>query len=165
MKTLILLRHAKSSWANPEVEDIDRSLNKRGRRAATELGRHFRAQGWLPDEVLCSSARRTRETYERLKLDCLPSFRDEIYDAPPGALLGALQGARGHSVLMVGHNPGIGALAQILTAQRPAHERFDDYPTGATTVLRFDLQDWAHVQPGSGGLVAFLTPHDLAPAG
>jgi len=163
MKELLLLRHAKSSWASPEVEDIDRPLNKRGKRAATDLGKWLRKEGWTPDEVLCSAARRTRETFDRLKLECPPTLREDIYEAPPGALFAALQGATGARVLMVGHNPGIGALAQVLASRKPDHARFDDYPTGALTILRFDLETWDNLQPGSGEVVAFLTPHDLAP--
>jgi len=165
MRHLLLLRHAKSSWANPDIEDIDRPLNKRGKRAAADLGKWLREARWIPDEVLCSAARRTRETCDRLKLDTEPTLREDIYEAPPGALLAAVQGARGSRVLMVGHNPGIGALAQILAAEKPRHTRFDDYPTGALTILRFDLDNWAEIQPGSGEVVAFLTPHDLAPTG
>ncbi len=163
MKHLILLRHAKSSWNNPEVADIDRPLNKRGKRAATDIGAWLKAEGWIPDEVLCSPARRTRETLERLHIGVAPSLRDGIYEAPPGALLSAVQGAVGSTVLMVGHNPGIGALAQILATAKPDHVRFDDYPTAATTVLRFELEAWRDIQPGSGEVLAFLTPHDLAP--
>ena len=164
MKTLILLRHAKSSWANPEMGDIDRPLNKRGKRAAALLGDWMRGEGLLPDEVLCSPARRTRETYERLSLAPEPTLREDIYEAPPGALMSAVQEATGKTVLMVGHNPGIGTLAQILADKTPDHPRFDDYPTGALTVLRFDLKDWQDLQPGSGKVAAFLTPHELAPS-
>jgi phosphohistidine phosphatase len=163
MRHLLLLRHAKSSWANPDIDDIDRPLNKRGKRAAADLGKWIRTEGWIPDEVLCSAARRTRETLERLKLGVEPTLRTDIYEAPPGALLGAVQDATGSRVLMVGHNPGIGALAQILAAEKPRHSRFDDYPTGSLTILRFNLDDWAKIQPASGEVAAFLTPHDLAP--
>ncbi|MEM1432320.1 MAG: histidine phosphatase family protein [Pseudomonadota bacterium] len=163
MKTLILLRHAKSSWANPEMTDLDRPLNKRGKRAASLLGGWLRDKDLAPDVVLCSPSRRTRETYERLELARAPDLRDEIYEAPPGSLMAAVQEAEGECVLLVGHNPGIGALAQILSRTAPSHPRFEDYPTGATTVLRFDLADWADLQPGSGDVSAFLTPHDLAP--
>jgi len=113
--------------------------------------------------VLCSSARRTRETLDRLKLGVEPTLRQDIYEASPGALLAAVQEVSGDRVLMVGHNPGIGALAQILAAEKPRHARFDDYPTGSLTILRFDLADWSEIQPGSGAVVTFLTPHDLAP--
>ncbi len=165
MKTLLLLRHAKSSWANPEIEDFDRPLNKRGKRAAADIGAWLRAQGWAPDEILCSAARRTRETCERLNADCAPTLMEEIYEAPPGQLLAAVQGARGETVMMVGHNPGIGALARYLARETPDHPRFDDYPTGALTILRFDLETWGDIQPGSGEVVTFLTPHDLASDG
>ena len=162
MKHLILLRHAKSSWANPEQDDIDRPLNKRGKRAAAALGTWMRAEGWAPGEVLCSAARRTRETFDRLGLMAEPVLRDDLYEAAPGTLFAAIQGASNDTVLLVGHNPGIGALAQMLAAQTPSHGRFDDYPTGALTILRFDLDAWADIQPKSGEVVTFLTPHDLA---
>lgn len=165
MKHLILLRHAKSSWANPEIDDFDRPLNKRGKRASADIGKWLRTSGWAPDEIICSSARRTRETVERLKLPGEPVLRDDIYEAPTGALLAAVQEATGATVLLVGHNPGIGALAAYLAAERPDHARFDDYPTGAMTILRFDLKDWRDIQPASGDLVLFLTPNDLLEQG
>ncbi|MEM9249569.1 MAG: histidine phosphatase family protein [Pseudomonadota bacterium] len=165
MKHLILLRHAKSSWANPEIDDFDRALNKRGKRAASDVGTWLRSKGWHPDTVLCSPARRTRETLERLQLDTSPDFLDGIYEATPGTLLAAVQGATGERLLMVGHNPGIGALAKILATQAPQHARFDDYPTAAMTILAFELDAWAHIQPASGTIVSFLTPHDLAQPG
>src|SRR6056297_125572 len=143
MKHLLLLRHAKSSWANPELADIDRPLNKRGKRGATAVGRWMRENGWIPDAALVSAARRTRETWERLELPGTPELRDDLYDAGPEALLTALRAARGDTVLLIGHNPGIGALAHRLDVAAPGHPRFEDYPTAGLAVLAFDIADWA----------------------
>jgi len=76
-------------------------------------------------------------------------------------MLAVLRHATGHQVLMLGHNPGIAEFAALLVAAPPDHERFDDYPTGATLVVSFDIADWSALHPGTGTVVQFLTPHDL----
>ena len=163
MTQLLLLRHAKSSWANPEMPDIERPLNKRGNRAARAMGQWLRANGLLPDRALVSAARRTRETWERLGLEAELELRPDLYEAEPDALLAALRGTSGQTVLMIGHNPGIGALARALAAAPPDHPRFADYPTAALTALRFP-GPWSEIAPGTGEVTAFLTPHDLTDA-
>ncbi|SFD10533.1 SixA phosphatase family protein [Tropicimonas isoalkanivorans] len=162
MKHLILLRHAKSSWVNPELNDIDRPLNKRGKRSAKALGKWLRNSEWQPDEILCSSARRARETWEALKLAGEADMRPVLYHATPETMLDALRGATGETVLMIGHNPGIAAFAQDMADAAPDHPRFTDYPTGALLVLAFDVATWSEVQPQQGKPRQFLTPHDLA---
>ena len=73
----------------------------------------------------------------------------------------ALRGARGRCVLMLGHNPGISILAELLMAEPPAHPRFADYPTCATLVADFAIEDWSALQQGSGALVDFVIPREL----
>jgi phosphohistidine phosphatase len=160
-RTLILMRHAKSSWDSLGVDDHDRALNGRGRQSAAALGKWLRVRGWHPDEVLCSTARRTRETLDGLDLDCHAEFVTGLYLADAAAMRRVLDGAQGRTVLMIGHNPGIAELAEVLTRTPPAHDRFYDYPTGATTVLRFDCDDWAGIGAHSGELVDFIVPRDL----
>ncbi|MEI4231721.1 SixA phosphatase family protein [Roseovarius sp. D22-M7] len=161
MRNLILMRHAKSSWAKPGLGDHDRPLNGRGRRAATALGHWLRAQGLAPDQILCSPSSRTQETCERLGLSLAPELHARLYLAEPAEMLGVLRQARGNRVLMIGHNPGICDFAHALVATPPAHDRFADYPTGATLVARFDIDDWSYLAPGSGTVQDFVTPHDL----
>lgn len=160
MKRLILMRHAKSDWSF-EQADFDRPLNPRGRRAAPALGTWLRAQGALPDQVLCSSAARTRETLDLLDLDAPTHFDRALYLAEPDRMLDALRHAKGDCVLMLGHNPGIGQLAHDLLRAAPTHPRFDAYPTCATLIAQFELDNWSDLEPGSGDTLAFTVPRDL----
>ncbi|MGX0876310.1 phosphohistidine phosphatase [Roseovarius sp. MBR-154] len=161
MKELILMRHAKSDWGSPLLRDHARSLNKRGRRSATVLGEWLRAQDLIPDQIFCSSATRTQETCQRLNLPLVPELHDALYLAEGPEMLRVLRGASGARVLMLGHNPGIAEFAASLVAAPPAHERFDDYPSGATLVVRFDIGDWADLTPGTGTVQNFVIPREL----
>ncbi len=164
--TLILMRHAKSSWEDPTLDDFDRPLNTRGRRAAEALGRWLRNRGHLPAGVLTSPARRTRETLERLRPFLPPELhqRDEprLYDAEAATMLEVLRsGPRLSPLLLLGHNPGIGELAEALVAAPTPHPDFLRYPTGATLVVRFPAADWAELEPGTGDVADFVVPRDL----
>ena len=161
MKRLILLRHAKSGWLNPDLEDFDRPLNKRGQRSVRALGKWLKDKGYKPDEVLCSSARRTRETWEGLELEGEPELRLDLYHASAGILLEALKAPNAQTVMMIGHNPGLGLLAQELLAEPPDHPRFADFPTGALLVADFPIERWADIEPGSGHAIAYVVPQDL----
>jgi len=161
MKELILMRHAKSAWGNASLGDHARPLNTRGQRAATALGHWLRAEDLAPDQILCSTSVRTIETCDRLDLGRPPDLLDSLYLAEPAGMLGAMRRAKGTCVLMIGHNPGICDLAHALVSDPPAHDRFGDYPTGATLVARFDVADWAGIAPGTATVLHFITPHDL----
>lgn len=158
---LILMRHAKSAWDHPGLDDHDRPLNGRGRRSAAAMGDWLRDQGYMPDAILSSSATRTRETAAGLGFDVPASFTPPLYLAGPDAMLSALRSAQGKCVLMLGHNPGIAWFAEELVATPPAHPRFDDYPTCATLVLEFPVDRWSAVQPGTGQVLAFITPREV----
>ena len=160
-RRLILMRHAKSSWGDPMLSDHARPLNDRGRRAAKALGDWLRQKHYLPDEVLCSSATRTRETLERLQLDAPTQFLDSLYHASPHSMFKALTQARGACVLMLGHNPGIAGFAETLVTQPPDHPRFHDYPTCATLVADFEIDDWSELTKASGTPLAFVIPREL----
>lgn len=159
-RRLILMRHCKSDWSH-DLKDHDRPLNPRGQRSARALGQWLRQSGTLPDQILCSSALRTRETCDGLRLAVEPELRADLYLAEPGAMLAALRQARGATVLMIGHNPGIADLAQRLVTTPPPHPRFDDYPTGATLVASFPIDDWQALTPASGTVQEFISPRDL----
>jgi phosphohistidine phosphatase len=159
--TLILTRHAKSSWDNLELEDHDRPLNPRGIRSAKALGDWLRNQGLNPDQVLSSSARRTGDTYLGMGLDTTPEFTSALYHAGPDRMLAVLKQATGKCVLILGHNPGIADFAARLVKTAPAHPRFFDYPSGATLVLRFDVQSWSDLRWSNGSVVDFTIPRDL----
>lgn len=161
MKRLILMRHAKSDWSGGQ-DDHDRPLNTRGQLSADALGVWLRQRGLVPDQILCSSATRTCETLARLGLDVEPTMiTGELYLASQNQILDVLRRAVGNVVLMLGHNPGIGAAAAALANAQPNHPKFMQYPTGATLVLDFDTHNWGDVQWGTGQPEAFALPREL----
>ena len=163
MRRLILMRHAKSDWSHGN-SDHDRPLNPRGRGAAEALGNWLRTEGLLPDAVLCSTAARTRETCALLNLpeSCAVEHLRQLYLAEPDEIIATLrQRASGDTLLLVAHNPGIAAAAALLLQQTPNQGAFDRYPSGATTVMDFDIDSWADLAPGTGTLHAFTVPKQL----
>lgn len=158
---LSLMRHAKSAWDDPMLDDFDRVLNRRGRDSADALGDWLKARDLVPDRALVSSAKRTAETFRRLMLPCPVSHLGELYHASPDGMLEVLRTVQDRHILLVGHNPGIGLLALGLSANRPEHPRFRDYPTGATTVLAFEGETWRDLTPLSGTVTDFIVPRDL----
>ncbi|KPN64083.1 phosphohistidine phosphatase [Aliiroseovarius crassostreae] len=163
--TLILTRHAKSSWSDPSLDDHERPLNKRGEASAKAIGRWLAERGHIPDQVLSSNAKRTRETWAYIadKLVGGPEaeYRESLYLADPDQMLEELKGASGRTVMMIAHNPGTAYLARRLVATPPAHERFHHYPTTATAVIRFDVDSWSDVTWHSGTVDGFVVPRDL----
>ncbi len=162
---LILTRHAKSSWDDPTMADHDRPLNARGLRSAGLVGEWLASRGDVPDEVLCSDALRTRQTWERLAphLGANPGvkLKPALYHAGPDVMLAVLRGAKAPVVMMLGHNPGIAEFAQRLLAQPPVDPEFQRYPTGATAVVTFEQTSWDQVAFGTGALLDFLAPRSL----
>jgi len=162
MKRLILMRHAKSDWSDANASDHGRVLNPRGKRSADAMGAWLLKLGYLPDQVLCSDAARTRETLDRLSLGDLPTRLDsDLYLAAPEVIIRALRAATGDCVLMVGHNPGSAFLADMLASEPPSHADFHRFPTAATWVADFDISDWRDLQIGTGLTVNFTVPRDL----
>jgi phosphohistidine phosphatase len=161
MKQLMLLRHAKSSWDDPMMEDVDRPLNDRGRRAAHTMGAWIIAQDLMPEAIISSASVRTRETCDLLGLEPTPTFENGLYLSSPEMMLTHIHRARCDRLLVVAHNPGIAMLAHNLCQTPPMHRRFHDYPTAALTVLTFDIADFAEVRASRGLVQHFLTPHDV----
>ncbi|MEI4488031.1 histidine phosphatase family protein [Frigidibacter sp. MR17.14] len=157
---LILTRHAKSDWGTPGLDDHDRALKGRGRRAAAELGAWLAERGDPPAEVLCSTALRTRQTWEETGLEGTPRFVPALYHAAPEAMLAELRGATAPVVMMLGHNPGIAAFAEGMVASPPDDPEFFAYPTCATLVAEFDAATWAEVRPRTGRALGFFTPSE-----
>lgn len=160
-RRLILTRHAKSAWDDPTLEDFDRPLNDRGRRAAMELGDFMASRGYEPEEVICSPSRRTRETWERIAgapLEVRPTIRleERLFHASPAVLLDVLKTASAPTVMIIGHNPGIAEFAAMLPARVPLDPDFRRYPTGATLVVDFQIDDWADLRPGEGSVLDFV---------
>ena len=162
-RRLILTRHAKSSWDDPAMADFDRPLNTRGTRAALELGHWLHSRGYEPDEVLCSAALRTRETWSTAAaapLEVTPKvkFLDNLYHAGPDVMLAVLRHATGDCVMIIGHNPGIGEFAQRIVSRAPSTADFQKYPTAATLVVDFEIADWSEASPGRGSVLDFFVP-------
>jgi phosphohistidine phosphatase len=169
----MLLRHAKSDW--PDVADHARPLAKRGRHDAPAVGRWLAARGYLPDVVVCSTARRTRQTWELIapELGGSPSvtFEPRAYDASALTLLYLAQELpdRYHAALLIGHNPAISELASSLAGPPeyappakdgpPPSPRLS-FPTAAVAVLEF-AGDWPALAPGEARLEAFTAPAEL----
>jgi phosphohistidine phosphatase len=174
-KTLLLLRHAKSSWGDPALADFERPLNMRGQKAAPRMGAYLRKQGLEPELALCSAARRAVETWALAaaaltKSGTLPVSTKHLrglYLAPPSRILAALQRTPDEveRLLVVGHNPGMEHLALGLagTGSEPKalHRLQVKYPTAALAELRFEAKRWQDVSPATGRLVRFVAPNDL----
>jgi phosphohistidine phosphatase len=166
-----LLRHAKSSWSDPELADRERPLAPRGRRAARALARHAAGlPGGLPDLVLCSPALRTRETLEPLRKRLPEGARVRIerplYLAGAARLLARLRRLPDaqRDVLLIGHDPGLHelALALVRLGRSAALARLrEKLPTGALVVLELDLARWRELAPGAARLATFVRPRDL----
>lgn len=163
MRRLILMRHAKSDWSHAGLADHDRPLNKRGIASAAALGDWLRDKGYLPDQVLSSSAERTGQTLQGLNLHPASEthFSRALYHAGAEEMLAQLRAATGQCVLMIGHNPGICEFAHRLVNDVPGHPRFADYPTCATLVCDFDLAKWSELGWHQGLAVDFTVPRDL----
>lgn len=157
------MRHAKADWSH-NLDDHERSLNKRGRQSAYALRDWLGLNDYRPDQILCSSAERTRETLFRLDIGADTTYLREMYLADAATLLAVLKKATGDCVLMVAHNPGIAWFASQIVSSPPENQRFDDYPTGATLVVDFELDDWEDIRPGSGSVIDFVIPRELSDA-
>lgn len=163
---LYLLRHAKSSWDEP-LPDHDRPLSARGIRDARAAGQLLTARGWRPDLVLCSTAERTRQTWRHAAARGAETgelrYVDAIYEASLTELLGLVQQTTEEvgSLMLIGHGPGLPALAASLGRRpepRDAWARMDTkYPTSGLAVLELPGA-WAEAAPSTAQLVAFEVP-------
>lgn len=175
---LFLLRHAKSDWGHKNLDDFDRPLSRRGMAAAPRMGAYMRKRNYVPTLVKCSSSQRTRETLQHV----LPSFEPtpevrfsrSLYLAEPKFLLEDIRRtpADFSTLLLVGHNPGIGALALALAGlpideqEEYLKERLSEkFPTACLAVLDFDAKEWREVKPLSGRLVDYMRVKDLEVSG
>ena len=170
MLTLSLLRHAKSSWSNPTLPDRDRPLATRGVTDAPLMGKAMAERGIDPELVLCSSARRTRDTLDlvlpELRVEPKVDYIDALYHASPEEMLEMLHGIQpgANRVMLVGHNPEIQAFALDLVGAGPKHFRDRlsmKFPTAGLAVINFASGLWKSVGVNSGTLNLFLSPKDL----
>lgn len=173
MKRLLLLRHAKAEQARKDTpEDRDRVLTERGRRDAPRIGEAMRFRGYLPDLILCSPSKRTRETLELVAIGAgvQVEFREEIYLAGGKRIFGLVQNLpdRIRNPLIVGHNPGLEDCATLLTGaagKADLRKKFDSlaekFPVCALAVLDFDISLWNELRPHQGKFADFIRPTDL----
>ena len=160
MKLLTLIRHAKSSWKQPGTEDFARPLNGRGKRDAADMGRRLAADGFLPDVIVSSPAKRARSTATRLGKEigyAKPEivFEEGIYHATSEQLLRIvrrLDDACDHAAL-VGHNPGFSELSGLL-----CRDYIGDLPTCSVVRLQLDVSSWQEVRRKCGRLLDFDYP-------
>lgn len=165
MKRVILMRHAKSSWADLNQHDHDRPLNKRGLASATKIGSWLKDNSYIPAQVMCSTAHRCVETWQGLehvmRLGIQPQYDMGIYQAHVSILHKKLKAAKEDVVLILGHNPGISGFAEELLESVPNSRNFYNYPTAATTLIDFDIEDWSKLKLRSGQLHSFIVPREL----
>jgi phosphohistidine phosphatase len=167
MKHVFLLRHAKSSRKDTGLPDHARPLAPRGRRATKAMAAYLREHRIEPALVLCSSAKRARQTLEGIEAG-LPSFAEvriesDLYQASEAGLLARLQSVPDPvgSVMLVGHNPAIERLAlNLATAGADLAELAHKYPTGALATLKFAGR-WSELEPDGAQLTGFVRPRDL----
>lgn len=170
MLTLTLLRHAKSSWSDPALDDHERPLAKRGVKAIPLIAKYMRQQNIAPDLVLASDAMRTRATLALLlaESDAPPPpivYDEMLYLASPRTIMLAVSKHDNRHIMIVGHNPGLHALALELVGdgnRKLLAALAREFPTAALAVLAFDCENWKDVAPATGQLSHFVTPRRLA---
>lgn len=172
MKTLTLLRHAKSGWNDPVARDFDRPLNGRGRKAARTVGREMRSQGLAFDRIVASPAVRVVETLEDVGegygRPIRPVYDPRVYLATVATLLDIIHETddRTESLLIVGHNPGLELLAMTLTREDGDSLRGEvaiKYPTATLAEISLPVDHWLEVAKGMGRIERFIRPRDLDP--
>ncbi|QIG78511.1 SixA phosphatase family protein [Stakelama tenebrarum] len=172
MKTLTLLRHAKSGWDDSVARDFDRPLNPKGHRAALAMGRHMRSLGLAFDHVVASPAVRVTETLSEIESGfgtaLAPDWEKRLYLASAATLLDMLQELPDSvsNILFVGHNPGLEELVLLLVPggsdlRSDVEEKF---PTASLAQISFDTDRWSEIEEGKGVLKRFVRPRDLDPA-
>lgn len=162
MKKLLLLRHAKSSWADAALADFDRPLNERGLHAAPRVGRLMRERKLRPDLVICSPAERARQTASLVLnaagLDAPLRFDERIYDATSARLaeiVSQIEDTAGEA-LLIGHNPGFEELLERLTGEAR------NMATATLALITLDIEKWSKLRDGSGRLEWIVKPKELS---
>jgi phosphohistidine phosphatase len=170
MRRLLLLRHAKSDWTGIGLNDQDRALAARGRDSAPLVGAYMAHHALIPDLVLSSTATRARDTWglvaETFRKPPPVVYDERLYETGPKAILEAIQSTERHVhvLLVVGHNPGLRDLAELLIASGDVDARqrlLEKFPTAGLAVIDFPVDDWAKLHPKSGRLDRFVAPRRL----
>jgi phosphohistidine phosphatase len=167
MRTLHILRHAKSSWDDPELADHERPLSRRGVRDAKRIAVHLRELHAEPAVVLCSSSARTRQTLDLIAAslgDAQIQVEDVLYGASVDALLKRLADLPDSvlSAMLIGHSPGLEDLVAWMAAPGPLLDRvMAKFPTGALATLALGDRPWGSVHQAGAELVGFTVPREL----
>ncbi len=170
MLTLTMLRHAKSSWGDPLLRDKDRPLNARGKSQTKQMGEHLSQQNIDPDLIICSSAKRARQTLKQVsknwQTDARIVLEDRLYLASTSSILSLFEeyGNSANHIMIIGHNPGFHTLASSLAASGDAHDiatLSQRYPTGTLCVIKSNAVQWQNIDSEAGELVIFTTPKSL----
>jgi phosphohistidine phosphatase len=160
MKTLFILRHAKSSWDNTALADFDRPLNKRGFAVAPLVGETVRKNKFQIESIICSPAKRAEQTAvlvkESAQIEAEIGFDNRIYEAGSQRLLEIVSELddKIKSVLLVGHNPGLEELLKMLT------QKVEVMPTAALAVVDLDIDGWKKIRIDCGNLRTVIRPKD-----
>lgn len=160
MKTLFILRHAKSSWDHPELSDFERPLNGRGKKAAPFMGELMYEKSLIPKFILSSPARRAKQTAKLVnasgEIEAEIEFDSRIYGASTNSLMHIVSDLPDDysSAMIVGHNPGFEGLVEILNGE---HHRM---PTAALAVIELKVDSWQDIVAGCGELVEILRPKE-----
>jgi phosphohistidine phosphatase len=168
VRTVILLRHGKSSWSDPTLADRDRPLAPRGERASRSIAKYIRRKKVRPTLVLCSPSLRTRQTLAAIEPalgdHCSVELEPQLYAASEEELLERLRALPEsvESVMLIGQNPGLQELARALASRGAELSRLEqNVPTGALATLIVDSETWAALEPGDGELVDYVVPRQL----
>ena len=167
MKILGLLRHAKSDWGQSDKRDFDRGLNTRGRKGAQVVGDHIREHGIKWDKLVASPAERVKLALSEGIPDLEPQWDERLYLAGTDTIMEVIREAGGDAdtLLVSGHNPGLGDMLFELVAPKNENALYDEakvkFPTAAFAVFELDIEDWADLRDGCGKLVHFARPRDL----
>ncbi len=161
MKTLFILRHAKSSWDNAALSDFERPLNERGLEAAPLMGGVMKKNRFQPKLILSSPARRAEQTAALIKQSAniggAIRFDERIYEASPARLLEVIaeQNEKTASVMLVGHNPGLEGLLKFLTGE------LQPMPTAALAVVDLEIDKWSEINSSKGNLRTLIRPKEI----
>jgi phosphohistidine phosphatase len=170
MRRLILFRHAKAERSQPGDPDRSRALVERGRKDAARMGAYMANHALTPDRVLVSPATRTQETWKAASAAFRPApgamTMDGLYDATQHTIFAVIKDvpASVHTLLVIGHNPGLHELARLLIASGDIEMReqlLEKLPTSGLVIIDFAVDDWDRLHPHSGRLERFVTPQSL----
>ena len=170
MKTIFLLRHAKSSWDDVSLDDFDRPLSTRGIKSCKKIGKYLKKNKLIPDIVYCSSAIRAKQTWELVNRIVEKKknvvYKSKLYMANSSDFIDVIRKTDNifHSLMLISHNPGMEIFAREISKNKTDkhYESIDlKYPTGGLVIIRFNLNIWSKIKYETGDICEFIKPRDL----